>query len=118
MVRQVVKCINYVQYLVLVNSHEVGPTYPKRGLSWVDPLSPYLFVLCVEIFIREKLLRSVEINLTFDFGIVISVCYIKSANAFEVATWERVKAIKPNFSLKETREEDELWLLSSFLRER
>jgi len=35
-----------------------------------------------------------------------------------VAAWERVKAIKPNFALRETREEDELWLLSLFFRER
>ena len=61
---------------------------------------------------KGKLLRSVEINLIFGFGASIPIfdCLLqtKPANAFEAAAWERVKAIKPNFALKETREEHEL----------
>jgi len=62
-----------------------------------------------------KLLRSVETNLTFDFRVF---CFKRHSNDFEVAAWERMKGIKPNFALRETREEDELSPLSSFLRER
>lgn len=41
-------CMSIVQYNVSFNGSQLGPIISKRGLRHADPLSPYLFLLCVE----------------------------------------------------------------------
>ncbi|OMO88292.1 reverse transcriptase [Corchorus capsularis] len=46
----VMKCVRSVSYSVIVNDEQCQRFIPSRGLWQGDPLSPYLFVLCMEVF--------------------------------------------------------------------
>lgn len=43
-------CVRTMSYSVVVNGQPVGNIKPSRGLRQGDPISPYVFLLCVEAF--------------------------------------------------------------------
>ena len=44
------KCVESVTYSIMINDKQCENIKPTRGLRQGDPLSPYLFLLCVERF--------------------------------------------------------------------
>ena len=42
------QCVTFVSYSIRINGKPRGHIVPTRGIRQGDPLSPYLFLLCVE----------------------------------------------------------------------
>jgi hypothetical protein len=47
-IKLTMECVKTVSYAIVVNGQRVGSIKPSRGLRQGDPLSPYLFLFCVE----------------------------------------------------------------------
>lgn len=45
-------CVSTVTYSVLLNGVKCGDIRPATRLRQGDPLSPYHFICCVEVFLR------------------------------------------------------------------
>ncbi|KAH7533562.1 hypothetical protein FEM48_Zijuj04G0144400 [Ziziphus jujuba var. spinosa] len=50
--RMIFSCISSVEFDLLINGSKMDTVNPERGIRQGDPLSPFLFILCSEIFTR------------------------------------------------------------------
>ena len=53
----IMSCVSSSFIFILVNGGALEPFYPSRGIRQDDPMSPYLFILCMEVLgalIEEK----------------------------------------------------------------
>jgi hypothetical protein len=46
----IMECVSSVSYSILINRAPVGNFKPSRGIRQGDPLSPYLFLLCAQVY--------------------------------------------------------------------
>lgn len=47
-IRLALKCVRFVSYSVVLDGQPKGCIIPTRGLHQGDPLSPFLFLFCME----------------------------------------------------------------------
>lgn len=84
-------CVNSVSYSFLLNSSQFGSLVPNRGIRQGNPLSPYIFICCVNVFIQlvetamgEGRLKGVRI--AHSAPVVSHLCFVDDTILFSQAT--------------------------------
>jgi len=69
-IRWIKECISTVSYLILINNEPSGFFKPTRGLRRGDPLSPYLFIVRMDVLANRLYAQS--LNAKSGIGIKIA----------------------------------------------
>ncbi|GLT37844.1 hypothetical protein SLA2020_121310 [Shorea laevis] len=97
--QKVMSCVSMVRYGVLLNGMEIGAIMLTKGLRQGDPLSPYLFILCVEgltIMIKEAEYRKQlhEIHICHQASKISHLFFVDDSFLFLRATEIEAKNLK------------------------
>jgi hypothetical protein len=60
LINTIMNCVSTVSFSILVNGKPTEKFVPERGLRQGDPLSPYLFIICVDVF--SALIKNAQQN--------------------------------------------------------
>lgn len=104
--RRIMECVTTVTFSVLINGRPSEEFTPNRGLRQGDPISPYLFILCAEVF--SHLLRKAEergalrgIRIAATAPSITHLLFADDCIIFSKATLQDVGAIQEALSLYE-----------------
>lgn len=93
----IMRCVSLVSFLVLVNGSPHDEFFPQRKLKQGDPLSPYLFIRCVEVLfaminkvVAQGCLHGLKI---YRFAPIISHLFITGNIIFTKATKDETMSL-------------------------
>lgn len=88
-----------VSYSFLLNGSQFGSLIPRRGIRQGDPLSPYLFIYCVEGFIQMINVavgqgRIKGIRIAPSAPVMLNLCFADDTVLFTQATIQEAEVVR------------------------